>query len=103
MGVTPVTVGTDIADRPPYRSVRAELPHTAPTLDEWRQIVRQDEDARSQDEVSIVRRPGECVSSWADCVDYDGLTSTAIGHTTDRGNAITLVGYRVGRDIGSSH
>jgi hypothetical protein len=29
-----VTVGTIIADRPPYRSVRAELPHTAPTSDE---------------------------------------------------------------------
>ena len=24
-------VGTVIADRPPHRSVRAELPHTAPT------------------------------------------------------------------------
>ena len=101
--ITPVTVGTAIASCPPYRSVRAELPHTAPTLDEWCQIVRQDKDARSQDGVSIVRRPGECVSSWADCVDYDGLTSTAIGHTTDRENAITLVGYQVRRDIGSSH
>ena len=34
MGVSSVTVGTIIADRPPYRSVRAELPHTAPTSDE---------------------------------------------------------------------
>jgi len=25
-----VAVGTAIADRPPHRSVRAELPHTAP-------------------------------------------------------------------------
>jgi hypothetical protein len=33
-GSFPVTVGTIIADRPPYRSVRAELPHTAPTSDE---------------------------------------------------------------------
>ena len=32
-----VAVGTTIADRPPHRSVRAELPHTAPTLDMWRQ------------------------------------------------------------------
>ena len=31
--VSPVAVGTIIADRPPHRSVRAELPHTAPTLD----------------------------------------------------------------------
>jgi adenine specific DNA methylase Mod len=29
-----VAVGTAIADRPPHRSVRAELPHTAPTSDE---------------------------------------------------------------------
>jgi hypothetical protein len=35
-----VAVGTVIADRPPHRSVRAELPHTAPTSDVWRQNVR---------------------------------------------------------------
>ena len=28
----PVAVGTRIAPRPPHRSVRAELPHTAPAL-----------------------------------------------------------------------
>src|ERR1035441_330974 len=28
-GNVPVAVGTTIADRPPHRSVRAELPHTA--------------------------------------------------------------------------
>ena len=28
-----IAVGTAIADRPPHRSVRAELPHTAPPLD----------------------------------------------------------------------
>jgi hypothetical protein len=33
---TAVAVGTAIADRPPHRSVRAELPHTAPTSDIWR-------------------------------------------------------------------
>jgi hypothetical protein len=27
-----VAVGTGIAPRPPHRSVRAELPHTAPAL-----------------------------------------------------------------------
>jgi hypothetical protein len=29
-----VAVGTIIADRPPHRTVRAALPHTAPTSDE---------------------------------------------------------------------
>jgi hypothetical protein len=33
VGVTSVAVGTAIAGRPPHRSVRAELPHTAPTSD----------------------------------------------------------------------
>jgi hypothetical protein len=33
-GIISVAVGTVIAGRPPHRSVRAELPHTAPTLDE---------------------------------------------------------------------
>jgi len=31
-----VAVGVAITDRPPHRSVRALLAHTAPTLDEWR-------------------------------------------------------------------
>src|SRR5260370_3711882 len=31
-----VAVGTVLADRPPHRSVRAELPHTALTVDVWR-------------------------------------------------------------------
>jgi hypothetical protein len=29
-----VAVGTIIADRPPHRTVRAALPHTAPTLED---------------------------------------------------------------------
>jgi hypothetical protein len=31
-GETPIAVGTVIADRPPHRSVREVLPHTAPPL-----------------------------------------------------------------------
>ena len=33
----PVAVGMRVASHPPHGSVRAELPHTALTLDEWRQ------------------------------------------------------------------
>src|ERR1019366_10360447 len=51
-----VAVGTTIADRPPHRSVRAELPHTAPTSDGWRQIACRDRDARFGAEESISRR-----------------------------------------------
>src|SRR6202041_3635072 len=34
-----VAVGTIIADRPPHRTVRAALPHTAPTLEGWREVL----------------------------------------------------------------
>jgi hypothetical protein len=34
-----VAVGTTIADRPPHRTVRAALPHTAPTLEDWREVL----------------------------------------------------------------
>jgi hypothetical protein len=34
-----VPVGTIIADRPPHRTVRAALPHTAPTLEDWRAVL----------------------------------------------------------------
>ena len=34
-----VAVGTIITDHPPHRTVRAALPHTAPTLDDWREVL----------------------------------------------------------------
>src|SRR3954468_9978032 len=34
-----------VLDTTPHRSVRAELPHTAPTSDEWRRSVPLDKDA----------------------------------------------------------
>ena len=40
----PVAVGTAISGRPPHRSVRAELPHTALTLDIWLQTAALDRD-----------------------------------------------------------
>ena len=58
-----VTVGTAIASCPPYRSVRAELPHTAPTLDEWRQSAPPGKDARCEDGESTDRRSGVCAAS----------------------------------------
>ena len=39
-------VGTPITQRPPHRSVRAELPHTAPTLGEWRRNADKDVHAK---------------------------------------------------------
>jgi hypothetical protein len=40
-----VAVGTAVTRRPPHRSVRAGLLHTAPTLDEWRRSARSAADA----------------------------------------------------------
>jgi hypothetical protein len=40
-----VAVGTTVTRRPPHRTVRAGLLHTAPTLDVWRQSARSDADA----------------------------------------------------------
>jgi hypothetical protein len=73
-GLGEVTVGTVIADRPPYRSVRAELPHTALTLDGWRQNERRDRDAGHGQAVAIVRRSGEYGANWGGCADCDGPT-----------------------------
>ena len=42
-----VAVGTTISDRPPHRSVRALLTHTAPTLDIWRRSARSGKDAQA--------------------------------------------------------
>src|SRR5665213_1802462 len=42
---TSIAVGTVITDRPPHRSVRAELPHTAPTADKDERTSRWDKDA----------------------------------------------------------
>ena len=39
-----IAVGTAITDRPPHRSVRAELPHTALTLDGDEQTALWDKD-----------------------------------------------------------
>jgi hypothetical protein len=38
----PVAVGNALGSVPPRRSVRAELPHTAPTLGAWRRNARSD-------------------------------------------------------------
>src|SRR5208282_5682453 len=38
-GALGVAVGTTIADRPPHRTVRSAFPHTAPTLEGWREVL----------------------------------------------------------------
>src|SRR4051812_11531568 len=50
-----VAVGTTVTRRPPHRSVRAELLHTAPTSDAWRRSAHLDADAGSWHLESIHR------------------------------------------------
>jgi hypothetical protein len=89
IGVISVTVGTAIASCPPYRSVRAELPHTAPTLDGWRRSALQGKDAGHEDEVSIVRRLDGCVSSSGGCTGCDVQAWRATECRAGRGSSPT--------------
>ena len=98
-----VAVGTTIAGRPPHRSVRAELPHTAPTLDEWRRSARLGKGAGFEDVVSIVRRSGECASNLDGCAGCDGLASTATDRTTGCEIALTPAGFQELHGNGNSH
>ena len=58
-----VAVGTTIADRPPHRSVRAALPHTAPTSDDsaqWKQGAHPPNPGTRRTRTV----PGACGSGW---------------------------------------
>src|ERR1041384_4960382 len=43
-GCALVAVGMPVARHPPHRSPRANCPHGAPTLDEWRRTARVEKD-----------------------------------------------------------
>jgi hypothetical protein len=98
----PFAVGTTIADRPPHRSVRAELPHTAPTLDVLRQIARQDMDAGYGVEESTVRRSVADGPIPVAAADYDGAKPAATACTDDPGIAATPRCYPAQRDNGNN-
>src|SRR5580700_11904598 len=72
-----VAVGTIIADRPPHRTVRAALPHTAPTLEGWREVLLL---AHRSILGTLVPRTvsGECGTDR--CSPYEGCT---ISHSGD--------------------
>src|ERR1035437_5432566 len=106
-----VAVGTTIAGRPPHRSVRAELPHTAPTLDVLRQNVCRDKDAEFGAEESTFRRSvaaGPIPVSASDCVgaipaataytDGPGIFPTPRCYPALRGSGNTLV-----RPVSATH
>ena len=54
-----VAVGTPVARRPPHRSVRAALLHTAPTSDVWRRSARSGADAQSEHSETTCRPAAE--------------------------------------------
>src|SRR6266849_2305243 len=54
-----VAVGMPVAQHPPHRSPRANCPHEAPTLDEWRRTARVERDgARAEPESSAGQAVG---------------------------------------------
>ena len=61
-----VAVGTPVTRRPPHRSVRAELPHTAPTSGGWRGTASKDKDAGSGHGEASDRQKGRNGSSRDD-------------------------------------
>src|SRR5947209_13421868 len=79
-GSTEVAVGTIITDRPPHRSVRAELPHTAPTLDVLRQSARWDMDAEFGAEESTFRMSVVVGPIPASASDFDGAMPAATAY-----------------------
>ena len=56
-----IAVGTSLTGGPPHRSVRAELPHTAPTLDKDERIALRDKDAGFSDTEANV---GRAFQTW---------------------------------------
>ena len=72
-----IAVGMPVTRHPPRRSVRADFPHTAPTLGVWRQIAYQDTDARYMAWESIAwPKTGSATKA------YDGVGSVALGRGT---------------------
>ena len=72
-----VAVGTSIAARPPHRSVRALLTHTALTSDGWRRSEHLDRDARYADKAPSGRTSSNSDPS-ASAFRYGGLLSSTI-------------------------
>ena len=67
-GGTTVAVGTTVTRRPPHRTVRAGLLHTAPALDAWRQTARSDEGGESWHSESSVGPARETAPKSSDDV-----------------------------------
>src|ERR1017187_2122909 len=66
-----------ILDTTPHRSVRADFPHTAPTLDEWRQSEPSNTDARCGRWESTGAPVGPCAPNRYGYAGSDGVTSAA--------------------------
>src|SRR5450432_1419977 len=80
-----VAVGTVIAGRPPHRSVRALLTHTAPIFDEWHQSAHSDKDAGHADGAAIFRTNGSGFPTSAGAFDCDGVRRAATSGTDGTG------------------
>src|SRR4051794_29008077 len=97
-----VAVGTTIADRPPHRSVRAVLPHTALTSDAWRRSARWGTDAGCVARESTAGRVPPGVPSFAGFSVRGGAIAAARAGSPAAGTFLRCAYCSVPRDSGSS-
>src|SRR5438132_8024924 len=93
-----VAVGTTIADRPPLRSVRAALPHTALTLDAWRRSARWGTDAECVGRESTAGLVPPGVPSSAGFSVRGGATAAASAESPVAGTSLRCAYCPVPRD-----
>src|ERR1700693_3955007 len=98
-----IAVGTVIADRPPHRSVRAELPHTVLTLDVDLQTARWDKGGGSSAAVAIFCRVSRTFpTSGGGRVGCDDAACGAPGLGSHHGIVAGVCSFRGLRNTGSS-
>src|ERR1700689_3683060 len=94
-----VAVGMPVAQHPPHRSVRAEFPHTALILDEWRQIACRDRDAvhavKTTSDQTVVR----CAPIRYSASGCDGEACFATGVSADTERCSSPEDFPVQRGI----
>jgi len=92
-GAAHIAVGTVIADRPPHRSVRAALPHTALTLD--------DDDHPARRRRAAARTPSSprdlearrCVRSSSHCSTFSLVSPLPSTDSADSGPLSLFAGF----------
>ena len=89
----PIAVGTVIADRPPHRSVRAALPHTALTLDDDDHPARRRRAAARTPSSPRDLEPRRCVRSSSHCSTFSLVSPLPSTDSADSGPLPLFAGF----------